>query len=148
MTALGRPLIPMENGRMAKSSLGLKVTSGKWESSSLRRSETNSHSSSSPIINTWSIFRTRDDSLARCASWWLATMHLALDSLSWLVNSWHVKCGLTPVTTPPIWSTPRNIMANSGTFGAKIATTSPLIIPLLLRAEPNFLLRSLTWEKV
>lgn len=39
-------------------------------------------------------------------------------------------------------------MANSATFGANNAITSPFFIPLLLRAEATFLLKSLTWENV
>ena len=111
-------------------------------------SEIDSHWSFSPITITWPVFSSSSASLARCINCWTAIIHFALASLSWLVSSLLVKCGLTHVTIAPSWRIPKNTMANSGTFGAKIATTSPFLIPLLLRPEANFLLRSFTSENV
>ena len=39
-------------------------------------------------------------------------------------------------------------MANSATFCANMAITSPFFSPFLLRAEATFLLKSFTWENV
>ena len=148
MTPFGKPPDPDENGRMAKSSFGLSVTRGRLVPSSFRRSDTDSHSSSSPMTNTRPVSSCSSASFARCTNCRTAMIHFALASLSWLVSSLLVKWGLAHVTIAPSWRIPRKTIANSGTFGAKIATTSPFLIPLLLRAEANFLLNAFNSENV